>query len=323
MNQVCRGTLVGVVLALLSSIAVAQPYPSKSIRLVVGFPPGGISDLLARALGARMGASLGQQVVVDSRPGAGTTIASDLVAKAPADGYTLFFQDITTHAINASLYKKLPYDSVKDFTTISLVGATPLILLVHPSLPVQNLKDLIALAKAEKGKLVYASSGNGTILHLSGELLKSMAGIDMVHVPYKGSAPAVQALLSGEVAVSFSTMPPALPNVQSGRLRALAVTTPKRSPAAPEVPTMQEAGLKGFEIVLYSGILAPANLPADITAKLHAEIVKAVNSPEVKATYASVGAEPITDTPEQFGRHLTSEITKLRKLVEASGAHVD
>jgi tripartite-type tricarboxylate transporter receptor subunit TctC len=318
--QVIASIIVGVAAG---STAFAQEYPAKPIRLVVGFTAGGISDVLARAIGAKLAAGIGQQVVVDNRPGAGTTIASEIVAKAPPDGYTLFMQDITTHAINATLYKKLPYDTVKEFTPISLVASSPLLLLVHPSLPVKTVKELIALAKSKPGQIVYASSGNGTILHLAAETLKSMAGIDMVHVPYKGSSQAVQGVLTGEVAVSFSTMPPALPQVKSGRLRAIGVTTPKRNAAAPDVPTIDEAGLKGFDIVLYSGVLAPAKLPPAIVAKLNSELAKVVNNPEVKNTYASLGVDPLTDTPEHFAAHILSDIDKLGKAVRAAGAHVD
>jgi tripartite-type tricarboxylate transporter receptor subunit TctC len=314
----------GVLAGMFAAHAFAQAdYPNKSIRLVVGFPAGGISDVLARALGARVSAQVGQQVVVDNRAGAGTTIAADIVAKAPPDGYTLFMQDMTTHAINASLYKKLPYDTVKDFTPITLVASSPLMLVVHPSLPVKNIKDLIALGKAKPGQIPFASSGNGTILHLAAETFKTMAGIDMIHVPYKGSAQAVQALLAGEVAVTFSTMPPALTNVKAGRVRALGVTTPRRNAAAPEVPTIAEAGLKGFDVVLYSGVLAPARLPAPIVTKLNAEFIKAVNSPEVKTVYASLGVDAITDTPAEFAAHIAADIDKLGKAVRASGAHAD
>jgi len=304
--------------------ALAQSdYPNRSIRLVLGFPPGGISDVLARAIGAKLSANLGHQVVIDNRPGAGTTIASDIVAKSAPDGYTLFMQDMTTHAINASLYKKLPYDTVKDFTPISLVASSALMLVVHPSLPAKSVKELIALAKSRPGQIVYASSGNGTILHLAGETFKSMAGIDMIHVPYKGSAQAVQALLAGEVALTFSTMPPALPQVKAGKLRALGVTTLKRNAAAPEVPTISEAGLKGFDVVLYSGVLGPAGMPAAVVNKLNSELAKAVNAPEVKTTYASLGVDALTDTPTEFAAHIAAEIAKLGKAVRAAGAHVD
>ncbi len=322
--RLLRSALILCAAVLAAGGAYAQSeYPGKPIRLVLGFPPGGISDVLARAIGAKLYTAMGQQVLVDNRAGAGTTIASDLVAKSPPDGYTLFMQDITTHAINASLYRKLPYDSVKDFTPVALVATTPLMLLVHPSLPVKSLKELIALAKSKPGQIVYASSGNGTILHLSTERLKSMAGIDMVHVPYKGSAPAVQALLGGEVAVSFSTMPPALPNVKAGKLRALGVTGAQRSPAVPDVPTISEAGLKGYEMVLYSGIIGPAGIPRDVVNKLNAEIAKAVNSSDFRQTLATIGAEPVTLTPEQFAAHLRSDIDKLGAIVRAVGARVD
>ena len=310
--------------AVTSSAVFAQAdYPSKPIRLVVGFTAGGISDVLARAIGAKLSAGLGQQVVVDNRAGAGTTIASDIVAKSPPDGYTLFMQDITTHAINATLYKKLPYDTVKDFTPVSLVASSPLLLLVHPSLPVKTVKELIALAKSKPGQIVYASSGNGTILHLAAETLKSMAGIDMVHVPYKGSSQAVQGVLTGEVAVSFSTMPPALPQVKSGRLRAIGVTTPKRNAATPDVPTIDEAGLKGFDIVLYSGVLAPANTPAAIIDKLHAAIAKIIQSPETRERILGMGADPALSTPAEFSAFIAAELKKWTKVIKDSGAKLD
>jgi len=312
-----------VVLWLAADYAPAQTYPSKSIRLIVPFTPGGISDLLARSLGAKLAPALGQQIVVENRPGAGTTIASEVVARSSADGHTLYLQDITTHAINASLYRRLSYDSVKDFTLIQMLATTPLILVVHPSLPVKSVKELMAFAKARPGQIVYGSSGNGTIVHLSTELFKSMAGVDMLHVPFKGSPESVLALLSGQVAVSFPTMPPALPLVQTGKLRALAVTSPKRSKAAPDVPTVSEAGLKGYEMVLYSGIIGPANIPRQIVTKLNAEIGKAIHSPDLKPVLDNVGAEPVTMTPEQFGAHLRSEIDKLGAIVRSVGARVD
>ncbi len=315
--------LVLVVLGFPADKASAQTYPSKSIRLIVPFTPGGISDLLARSLGAKLSPALGQQIVVENRPGAGTTIASEIVARSSPDGHTLYLQDITTHAINASLYRRLPYDSVKDFTLIQMLATTPLILVVHPSLPVKSVKELVAFAKARPGQIIYGSSGNGTIVHLSTELFKSMAGINMVHVPFKGSPQSVVALLSGEVAVSFPTMPPALPNVQAGKLRALAVTSPARSKAAPDVPTVSEAGLKGYEMVLYSGIIGPANIPREIVTRLNDEIGKGIRSPELKPTLDNVGAEPVTMRPEQFGAHLRSEIDKLGAIVRSVGARVD
>jgi len=300
-----------------------QDYPAKPIRLVHGFTAGGISDVLARAIGAKLTASLGQQVVVDPRSGAGTTIASELIAKSPADGYTLFLQDMTTHAINASLYRRLPYDSVRDFTPVTLIASSPLVLIVHPSLPVKSVKELIALAKRRPGEIAHGSSGNGTIVHLAAEMLKSMAGISMVHVPYKGSPQLVAGILGGEVAVSFATTPPALPNVEAGKLRALGVTTPQRTAAAPDIPTMKEAGLKDFELVLYTGILAPRGVAPPIVDRLNAEFAKAVQLPDIQRIYAKVGASPVTSTPAEFAAHIKSEMAKLGKLVELSGAHVD
>ena len=310
-------------LVLAASAAVAQDYPGKSVRLVHGFTPGGISDVLARAIGVQLTASMGQPVIVDARPGAGTTIASELIAKSPPDGYTLFLQDMTTHAINASLYRHLPYDSVRDFTPITLIAASPLMLLVHPSLPARSVRELTALAKQRPNAIAHGSSGNGTILHLAAEMLKTMANVKMVHVPYKGSPQAIAALLSGEIAVTFSTLPPALPNVQAGRVRALAVTTAERSPVAPEVPTMKEAGLKDFELVLYTGILAPRGLPQPIVERLNAEFAKAVKVPGVQTIYQRVGAMPVTSTPAEFAADIKAEMSKLGRLVQLSGAHID
>ena len=319
-----RAPMVACILALMAPAVSAQSnYPTKPMRLVHGFTPGGISDVLARALGAKLADSLGQQVLVDPRPGAGTTIASEHIAKSSADGYTLFLQDMTTHAINASLYRRLPYDSVRDFTPVTLIAASPLILVVHPSLPVKSVKDLIALAKRRPDEISHGSSGNGTIVHLAAEMLKSMAAIRMVHVPYKGSPQAVTGLLSGEVAVSFATLPPALPMVAAGKLRALGVTTPQRTGAAPEVPTMKEAGLKDFELVLYTGILAPRGAPRLVVDRLNAEFGKAVRLPDIQKIYSNVGAVPVTSTPGEFAAHISSEMTKLGKLVQISGARVD
>ena len=318
--------LAGCILAFAAALppaAAQSDYPTKPVRLVHGFTVGGISDLLARALGAKLTASLGQQVVVEPRSGAGTTIASEYIAKAAPDGYTLFLQDMTTHAINASLYRRLPYDSVRDFTPVTLVASSPLMFIVHPSLPVKSVRDLIALAKKRPGEISHGSSGNGTIVHLAAEMLKSMAGINMVHVPYKGSPQLVSGILAGEVAVSFSTMPPALPNVEAGKLRGLAVTTAERSAAAPNIPTMKEAGLKDFELVLYTGILGPRGLPSAIVDRLNAEFAKAVQLPDIQKIYAKVGAAPVGGTPAQFAAQIKAEMSKLGHLVQLSGAHID
>lgn len=318
--------IVCLLLALAPAAAWSQPavdYPSKPIRLVVGFSAGGTSDLLARAIGSRLAASLRQQVIVDNRPGAGTTIASALVARALPDGYTLFMQDMTTHAINATLYRKLPYDSVRDFTPIGLVAETPLVLVVHPSLPVRNVKELIALAKTKPGEITYASAGNGTILHLAAEMLRSTGHIDMVHIPYKGGADAVQAVMSGQAAVAFTGLAAALPQVKAGRLRAVAVTMSKRVDVLPEVPTIIESGIPDFVLLLSSGVLGPAALPRDIVLRLNAELSKAVQSSELKTVYASIGALPVTKTPDEFAAFLSSEISKLGKVIKESGVRID
>jgi tripartite-type tricarboxylate transporter receptor subunit TctC len=262
-------------------------------------------------------------VIVDNKPGAGTTIAGDFIAKSAPDGYTLWLQDVTTHAINASLYAKLPYDSMRDFTYVALVASTPLMLVVHPSTLAANVRELIALLKANPGKYSYGSSGNGTIVHLSAEMLKSSAGVDALHVPYKGSNPATAAVLGGEVAFVFSTMPPAVSHTKAGKLRALAVTTPKRSGAAPEVPTMVESGLPGFEIVLYSGILAPKGMDRPLVRRINAEFAKAVQAPEMQPAWQNIGAEPIAVSPEEFEARTGAEIAKLAPVVKASGAKVD
>jgi tripartite-type tricarboxylate transporter receptor subunit TctC len=259
-------------LAFLALLA-AQPawaqadYPNKPVRMVVGFAAGGISDVLGRAVAITLSKQLGQQVVVENKPGAGTTIAGDYILRSAPDGYTIWLQDITTHAINAALYAKLPYDSIKDFTYVAMIASTPLMLVVHPSTNAHSVRELIALLKANPGKLSYGSSGNGTIVHLAGEMLRQAAGVEVVHVPYKGSNPATQAILGGEVTFVFSTMPPAISNAKAGTLRALAVTTPKRVGAAPEVPTMIESGLRDFDVVLYSGILGPKGMDAAVVKK--------------------------------------------------------
>jgi len=304
--------------------ALAQgDYPNKPVRLVVSFAAGGISDVLARALAIPLSKQLGQQVLVENKPGAGTTIAGDFIAKSPADGYTIWLQDITTHAINVALYSKLPYDSLKDFTYVAMVASTPLMLVVHPSTPAGNVRELMALLKANPGKYSYGSSGNGTIVHLASEMLKSAAGVEVLHVPYKGSNPATAAILGGEVTFVFSTMPPAISNAKAGKLRALAVTTASRVAPAPEIPTMIEAGLPGFEIVLYSGIMAPKGMERALVHRLNAEFAKVVQAPEIKNVYENIGADPLAMSPQEFQKRTVDEIAKLGPVVKASGAKVD
>lgn len=315
--------LTSAVLALAAAPAQAQSaWPTKPIKMIIPFPPGGVSDVMGRFWAQKLSGVLGQQVIVENRPGAGTTIAADAVAKSPADGHTLYFADVTTHAINATLYKKLPYDTVKDFTPVALVAATPLLFVVPTSVQANSLKDFIALAKSKPGQLNYASSGNGTILHLSGETLKTTAGIDLVHVPYKGSAPAVAATLAGDTTATFSTTPAALPHVRSGKLRALGVTSTKANPALPDVPPMSQT-VPGFEILLYSGIFAPAGTPEAIVKRINAEISKGLKDADTVKLYADVGAEPVDMSPAQFSEHLRKEIQALGDAVRRSGATID
>ena len=308
--------------AISPGLVSAQNYPAKPVRMLVPFPPGGISDTLARITAQQLTESLSQQVIVDNRPGAGTTIAADLIAKAPPDGHTIYFTDVTTHAINASLYTKLPFDSIRDFSAISLVAQTPLVLVVHPSMPVKSVADLINLAKSKPDAIVYASSGNGTIIHLAMEAIRAKAGIKMVHVPYKGSAPAAAAVLGGEVAASFTTTPAALPYTKSGRLRAIGVSGAKRSPILPEVPAIGET-LKGYDIILYSGVLGPAGRPAEIVNRLHADLTTMLKQPKVQEQWARYGATPVFMSSAQVTEHIKSEITKLGVIVKASGAKID
>jgi len=312
-----------IALLLFASSVFAQDYPNKPIRMVLGFPAGGISDVLGRAIAIPLSKQLGQPVVVENKPGAGTTIAGDFVVKSAPDGYTLWLQDITTHAINTNLYSKLPYDSIKDFTFVAMVASTPLMLVVHPTTQAQNVKELLGLLKASPGKYSYGSSGNGTIVHLAAEMLRSTAGVEVLHVPYKGSNPATAAILGGEVTFVFSTMPPAISNAKAGKLRALAVTTPKRVGAAPEVPTMIESGLPGFEIVLYSGVLAPKGMDRALVRRINAEFAKAVQSSEMQPVWQNIGADPLAMSPEEFEKRTEGEIAKLGPVVKASGAKVD
>ena len=317
-------TIVGTLLAALALNAFGQgDYPNKPVRMVVGFAAGGISDVLGRAVAITLSKQLGQQVIVENKPGAGTTIAGDFTARSAPDGYNIWLQDITTHAINTALYAKLPYDSVKDFTYVAMIASTPLMLVVHPSTNVHNVRELITLLKANPGKLSYGSSGNGTIVHLASEMLKTAAGVDVVHVPYKGSNPATQAILGGEVTFVFSTMPPAISNSKAGKLHALAVTTPKRVPAAPDVPTMIESGLRDFEVVLYSGVLGPKGMDPAVVKKLNAAFAATVRAPEIQRVYEQIGADAIVMTPEAFEKATLREIAKLAPVVKASGARIE
>ncbi len=325
MNTAAR-LLLGMAVACISLVAGAQGaagYPSKPIKIVVPFPPGGATDILARAVGAELQKTWGQTVLIENKGGGGGNPGTDMVAKAAPDGYTLVMGTVGTHAINMSLYAKMPYDAVKDFEPITLVAGVPNLLVVHPSVNAKSVRELTALAKSMPGKLNVASSGNGTSIHLAAELYKQMAGVDILHVPYKGSSPAVTDLLGGQVQMMFDNMPSALPHAKAGKLPPLAVTGLKRSAALPDIPTMDEEGLKGFNATSWFGLLAPAGTPKDIVAKLNAASVKALAAPEMMERLAAQGAEPVGNTPEQFAAFIKSEIDKWSKIVKASGARVD
>ena len=303
--------------------ATREQYPTRPIRFIVPLPPGGGADLVARIISEQLTKILGQQVLVDNRPGGGTVIGADLAAKAPPDGYTLLLGTATTHAINASLVRKLPYDPVRDFAPITLVAVLPQIIVSHPSLPVASLKELIALARKRPGEIFFASTGNGSANHLGGEMLNAVAGLKNVHVPYKGAAPALTDLLAGQVQFMFTTIPPALPHVKSGRLRALAVANARRSSLLPDLSTTAENGAPGVEASSWNGVLVPAGAPRDIIAKLHTEISAVMKLPGVGGRLASAGVEPTLTTPEEFAAFIESETARYAKVVKSSGARVD
>jgi tripartite-type tricarboxylate transporter receptor subunit TctC len=323
LRNISIAALCGALLAFATFSAVAQPYPSKPIKLVVPFPPGGPLDLAGRAIADHLSKTWGQPVVVDNKPGAGGNIGADLVAKSPPDGYTIVMGALSTHAVNPHLFAKMPYDALKDFAPVTLVAMTPNVLVLNPAVKANDVKELIALAKASPGKLSFASGSNGSAGHLAGELFKTLAGIDIVHVPYKGGAPAMQDLLGGQVQFMFDNLANSTAQLKAGKLKALAVTTAKRSALAPELPTMAEAGVPGFDISTWYGIMAPAGTPPDVVKKLNAEIVRFLGSDEAKEKLRAQGAEPAPMSPEQFDQFIRAEWTKYAKIVKDSGAKVD
>jgi tripartite-type tricarboxylate transporter receptor subunit TctC len=315
--------LLGVVAFALSTSTFAQTWPVKPIKWIVPFAPGGTTDILARTIGEKLTVALGQPVIIENKPGAGGGVGAEFTSKAPPDGYTIMGGTISTHAINASLYKSLPYDPVKDFVPITLIARVPNMLVVNPDIPAKNVAELIALLKANPGKYSFASSGNGTSQHLSGELFKSIAGVDMQHIPYKGSPPALQDVVGGQVAMTFDNITTAWPLAKGGKLRALAVTTAKRSAVAPDVPTLSESGLAGYEVGSWQGVFAPAGTPPAIVKRLNAEIVKIINMPDVKEKLIGLGAEPVGNTSEEFAALVKTEVVKWAEVVKKSGAKVD
>jgi tripartite-type tricarboxylate transporter receptor subunit TctC len=300
----------------------AANYPAKQIRVIVPFPAGGPTDAIARTIGQKLSETWGQPVIVDNRPGAGGNIGTELAAKSPADGYTLFIGTVA-NAINQSLFAKLPFDFVRDFAPVTQNYVTGLILAVHPSLPAHSVKELIALAKAHPGQLSYSSSGVGGTPHLAGELFNSMAGVKMVHVPYKGSAPAMADLLGGHIQLTFDNMLTVLPQVKAGKLRGLAVTMATRSPLAPELPTVAEAGLKGFEVKSWNGVVVPTGTPKEIIARLNGEIVRILRQPDLREKFLVQGVELVPTTPEEFGAFIKQDIAKWAKVIQLSGARAE
>jgi tripartite-type tricarboxylate transporter receptor subunit TctC len=316
-------TILAGVLALAAGTAAAQAYPTKPVRMVVPFPAGGATDIVGRLIAQKLSEAWRQQVFVDNRAGAGGTIGSDVAARAPADGYTILMGTSSTHAIAPSLYSKLPYDPVRDFAPITLVASATVLLAVHPSVPAKNVRELIALAKKQPNALSFASSGTGGISHLIGEHFKSLAGIQMLHVPYKGDTPALIDLTAGQVSLMFGTAVSFLPHVKAGRLNALAVTNPKRSPTLPKIPTISESGLPGFEALQWFGLFAPAGTPKEVISKLHGEIVKSLQLPDVQERLTGLGADVVGNTPEEFAAFLKADAAKWAKVVKESGAKIE
>ena len=314
--------VVVMALGLLSAAAMAQTYPVRPISLVVPFPAGGTTDVLARAVGQELSKSLGQPVVIESKPGAGATLGADFVAKAKPDGYTLLMGAVH-HTIATSVYKKLPYDFQKDLAPVTTVALVPNVLVVNPGVPAKSVAELLALAKAAPGKYTYGSNGNGTGQHLIGAQFEGMAGVQLLHVPYKGSGPLTTDLLGGQIAMSFDTITPVLPHIKAGKLRALAVTTSKRSGALPDVPTLDEAGLSGFNLGTWFGVLAPAGTSRDIVVRLNTEIVKIINAPEFRKRMEDIGAEPVGNTTEQMAQQIRDDTERFAELVRKAKVSID
>ena len=313
---------VAIALASVLPFAAQADYPDKPLRLVVPFPPGGSTEPLARVLSQKLGETFGQQVIVDNRPGAGSTIGAEIVARSPADGYTLLLSSIS-NAISAALYPKLNFDIVRDFAPITLLATTPGVLVVHPALPVKTVKEFIALAKAKPEQLAYSSAGNGTPPHLSAELFAGMTGIKLIHVPYKGGGPSIIALLSGEAQLSIASLPSAIGHMRSGKLRALGVTTPQRTPSLPALPTIAESGVPGYAAETWLGLAVAARTPKDITARLHAATAKAMMLPEVRERLDALGYILRIGSADEYSNFVQSEVDKWRKVVKTANVHVD
>jgi len=323
-QYVACGAVVMVTSLMIASItAFAQNYPVKSIRYIVPFPPGGTTDILGRLIGQKLSEAWGQTVVIDNRSGAGGSVGAEVAAKAPADGYTLLGGTISSHSINSSLYSKLSYHPLRDFVPVTRIATVPNVLVVHPSLPVKTVKEFTALAKARPGQLRFASSGSGTSQHLSGELFNLMTGVKMIHIPYKGGAFAMTDLIGGQIELSFENAPNCVPHVQSGKLRAIAVTTLTRAQALPNIPPIAESGVPGFEVGSWQGLFVPAGVPSAIVTRLNTEVRRILALDDVRNRIVGLGAEVATNTPEQFVEFIKAEMTKWEKVVKAAGARVD
>lgn len=323
LGRLAMACVVAAAALVLPGLAAAQDYPTRPIRLVVPYPAGGTTDILARLAAVQLGERLKQPVVVDNRAGASGAIGSAEVARAAPDGYTLLMATASSHGINSALYKKLPYDAVKDFAPVTMLASTPNIVVVNPSVPANNLKELIALAKAQPGKLNFGSTSLGGSPHMSAELLKMQAGIDIVHVPYKGAAPMLADLLGGQVQIGFDNLPSTINFVNTGKVRAIAVTTPQRWPGAPDIPTVAESGLPGYEVSGWFGLLAPAGTPKAFLDTLQQALAAAVAQPEVAKRMLELGAQPIANTPEAFARQIPQEVKKWQDVVKATGVSVE
>jgi len=311
------------VLVAFASLASAQSYPSKPIRFVVPYPPGGPLDTVARLLGQKVSESVKQPIVVDNKPGAGGNIGADTVAKSAADGYTILMGAVATHAINPTLYAKIPYDPIKDFQPVTQLASTPNVLIVNTSVPASNVREFVAYAKANPGKLNFGSGSTGSAGHLAGELFKTMAGVDMTHIPYKGAAPAMQDLIAGQVQLMFDNFASANTQVKAGKVKALAVTTAKRSSLAPDLPTIAESGLAGFDINTWFGVFVPAGTPKEIVDRLHGEFTRALALPDIREKITNLGAEPVGNRPEEFAAYIKAEGEKYARVIKASGARAD
>jgi tripartite-type tricarboxylate transporter receptor subunit TctC len=324
MKPFIRSTAIAfLLLPLFESIAFAQAYPARAIRIVVPFPPGGTSDILSRTIGQKLTEEWGQQVITDNRPGAAGNIASEFVARSKPDGYTLYVNTVGTHAINPAIYSSLTFDAIRDFTAITNLVNLPSIMLVHPSVPAKNVKELIALARKRPGELSYSSAGSGAQPHLTAEMFKTMAGINLLHVPYKGAAPQMVGLISGEVALTFATAPSGVPLVKNRQARAVAVTSAGRIAALPDVPTVSESGLPGYVAIGWNGLVGPAAMPAPVLEKIHGAVAKIVRQPDTRDKLIGLGADPAISTPDEFGALMKSEIVKWSKVVKDSGAKLD